>query len=373
MADAARTIMALQRRLLAAIAKTRSQAELIEMFGIPQAAVPLIDWRRLIGGTQQICRFDIVLCSDGQFRFCEINTDPALGGPEMFDLATATIEATGMAQACAPTFVSPYVDIAAFVAQEARAAGCERVVILTFTENYAEGHFDYTDFQRYLQEACGSAHVYRCSERTYDRSWLEPDEGRRTLVYRFFSHADMNDGGALFRQIMASGARILTTFEDYFYQTKQWFALLHEPELQSMMEPHEREVVRRFIPKTLKVNAGTIEALLREKSSWVFKADISESGKAVIPGDETSEADILRRIRDTSAGHWTAQELLSSPKIEVSPDGSWASRAAYVVFGLFVLGDRISGLYVRSRDVRVVSASLGGREGWCVPLDSTAL
>lgn len=370
MGRAAILIMALQKRLLATMASTYSRHELLDRFGIRRELERYVDWSRLCHDDEQISRFDAVLDTDGRFRFCEINTDPAIGGCELHSFATPLMDALSeVVETDAAAFLPPYAAIASHVAQRAAESPCDRVVILNFERNIVEGYFDYSEFQQHLQQACGDIPVFRCSEFSYERAWLAPEAGRRTVVYRFFSDEDMTDGGTLFGEVIASGARVVNTLETYFYQSKQWFALLHEPVWQQHMSDEERDVVAHYVPKTVSVTAASREALIAEKARWVFKADLGTCGKAVLIGRESSDDDLRHRLDDVSAGNWTAQELLDSPRIGVASDGQWNVQPAYVVFGLYVLGSRISGMSVRaSAASRVVNASSGASAGWCVPL-----
>lgn len=372
MGRAAIAIMALQRRLLVAMAAQRSRTELLDLFGIRRELERYVDWSRFGVDDELISRFDAVLDAEGRFRFCEINTDPAIGGCELFGFAAPVMDRLSERfPPDAQTFVPPYAAIADHVARRAAEAPCDRVVILNFERNIVEGYFDYSEFEQRLQQACGAIPVFRCSEFTYERAWLEPEAGNRTVVYRFFSDEDMTDGGTLFGEVIASGARVVNTLETYFYQSKQWFALLHDPIWQQQMSDAERDIVARYIPQTASVTPQTREALLAQKERWVFKADLGTCGKAVLIGRETAAAEIRQRLDDASAGNWTAQELLDSPRIEVSVDANWNVEPAYVVFGLYVVGARISGLSIRASTVsRVVNASSGASAGWCVPLQT---
>ena len=372
--QAAITIMALQKRLLATMTASLSRPELLDLFGIRRELDRYVDWSRVCTDDEQISRFDAVLCEDGRFRFCEINTDPAIGGCELFSFAKPVMDALDDVFRPDSSFVSPYAAIAAHVARQAAARPCDRVVILNFERNIVEGYFDYSEFQQHLQEACGPIPVYRCSELSYMAEWLTPEAGERTVVYRFFSDEDMTDGGVLFGQVIASGARVVNTLETYFYQSKQWFALLHDPVYIQLMSAHEKAVVDCFIPRTVSVTPDTREALVLQKSDWVFKADLGSCGRAVLIGRETAPEELRRRLDDSSSGNWTAQQFLDSPRIDVASDGQWNVQPSYVVFGVYVLGDRVSGMNIRaSAESRVVNVLSGkAASGWCVPLRPAA-
>jgi hypothetical protein len=369
MGAAALTIMSLQRRLLAILAKTHSRADLLDLFGIPGGVADLMNWDKLTAEREQISRFDVVWCADGQFRFCEINTDTSLGGSELYGFAKSVMDALQEGDRCGPSFVSPYADIALQLKAEVSAAQCDRIIILAFSHNYVEGYFDFTEFQGEIADACGTVSVHRCDERSYNREWLVPVNAARTVVYRFFSDEDMTDGGQLFNEIIRSGARVVNTFETYFYLSKKWFVLLHSPSLRTHMSLNELDVVARFIPKAVVVDPQNVDELIADKSRWVFKADLGDGGKAVIIGRDNSAERIREALVNRSRGYWTAQEFLDSPKIEVALDASWNVSPAYVVFGLYIAGKRVSGLNVRaSRDSRVVNSCTGASTGWCVPL-----
>jgi hypothetical protein len=234
-----------------------------------------------------------------------------------------------------------------------------RVLVCDWSRYRGTNQFAFDFLQEALKQALPHLDVRMGYENDYPEEWLQPGSGSDLLVYRGFMYADMDDDGRFIKRICDSGAMVINTFETEIRSNKRWFALLHDAACQRLLDAEELRAVERFVPRTVAIDRGNVDALLAQKDQYVFKLNCSSGGRGVYFGNEHSADELQAVFAKQGPEHWTAQAPIDSTTIDL-PCADEASAAHRLVLGLFLVDGHASGVNVRaSKHSRVVNVSLG--------------
>jgi hypothetical protein len=369
--SAGRAIVSAQSKILRHLCATRSRAEILEMFDAPQAMAPFVDWDELVEGKYAIARFDIIPSRES-FYFCELNSDSSVSGFEMFDCFK--LYADTMDWPLAEGQHAPHEDIVRLIKRAVEEKGLDRVAICDWSKYRNLGYFGFDILHRYVQRALPGLDVRLVYENSYPQDWLEPDMGRRTLVYRGFMYPDMDDGGVFFGRLWDSGATIINTFETEIRTNKGWFAMFFEPKYRHLLNADELLATERHVPRTFALNALNLPLALRRKSEYVFKLDRSSGGEGVLMGAEHTADELRTAMAVRGIEHWTAQQLIPFEGLDLPRGAAFEMSRHNLVFGLYLIDGTASGVLVRASNVskvvnvtRDVAASV-----WSAPMTPAA-
>lgn len=355
-AEAGRTLLRAQSKILRQLTQSLGRDGLCELFDVPGAIQPFVDWTNLVDGRNFVVRFDVVPTRDG-YRFCEINCDSTIGGFELFECQKIYRNTLGWAPS--EDQASTHEHICRMFRRLMQEHGLRRILVCDWSCYRGTSLFAFDFLHEAMRQALPEIEVRMAYEDDYPEDWLRPAQGGDVLVYRGFMQADMNDGGRFIQRICESGAMVINTFETEIRSNKRWFALLHDPVYQSLLDAQERRAIDRYVPETLAIHAANVEALLAEKDRYVFKLNCSSGGRGVYFGSEQSAEGLRMLLDKQGATRWTAQAPIDSTTIELPTcDGT---RAAHrLVLGVFLVDGHASGVNVRaSQHSRVVNISLG--------------
>jgi hypothetical protein len=156
-----------------------------------------------------------------------------------------------------------------------------------------------------------------------DEEFADPDPLERPL-------------GIVLRALLEGRAAIVNPFGAVVPQNKRAMALMWE-EI-ARFSPGAQEAIRRYVPRTVRLETLSREELIREKDGWVLKSDYGCEGEEVVVGrdasPETWEAALLHAV----PGRWVAQRRFEALRDE---DGGTAN------YGVFLCGGQAAGLYTR--------------------------
>jgi glutathionylspermidine synthase len=355
-AQAGRLLLRAQGKILSHLAATLGRSGLCQLFEVPSAIQPFVDWDNLIDGHNLVVRFDVVPSSDG-YRFCEINCDSTVAGFELFECQKRYGDALGWPLSAQQR--APHEDICRLFRRLTQRHDLRRVLVCDWSCYRSTSTFAFDFLHEALQQSLPGVDVRMAYEDDFPEDWLQPGQGRDLLVYRGFMQADMNDGGRFIQRICDSGAMVINTFETEIRSNKGWFALLHDAALQPLLDAQELQAVRRFVPHTVALRPDNTQALLASKDRHVFKLNCSSGGRGVYFGSEHSAEELRAVFARNGSAQWTAQAPIDSSTIEL-PASEGESAAHRLVLGLFLVDGQASGVNVRaSRHSRVVNVSLG--------------
>lgn len=198
-------------------------------------------------------------------------------------------------------------------------------------------------------------------------TWRDP----KHLIYRLLLAEDLQHDPQALAKLAQRREDMIDGYECELLSSKIWFSLFHDPAFAHAWTSEEREAIRRFVPHTFVIDDSTIQNALDRRDELVFKAPLSFAGRDVHIGREYDRGDLTALLVGARSGGWVAQEAVPAVPIPclVGPEERPAVHA--VVLGLFAVGERCSGLFVRSHPAGgVVNMARGASCGWALVLDA---
>lgn len=138
------------------------------------------------------------------------------------------------------------------------------------------------------------------------------------------------------------------------------FAVLHSDQCLSLLEPDEREFVKKHIPYTAVFEPGDEklrEEVKKSKDKWVLKPLDQYAGRGVYIGQDFTEEKWQELVDDIKAGTYMAQEFCSVPQINmatVENESIHFEKYNYQI-GLFLYNEEFAGFYTRAGRTRVIA------------------
>src|SRR5215510_12137351 len=338
-------LLSAQTKILQHLLQHGTRADLLRRFEIPESMEPTVDWDELIKGSYVISRFDIVPSPSG-FYFCELNCDSSVGGPEVADCLDVYCNA--LRWPLTEHMESPQQSSVRLLRRAAQERGLRRIVLCDWHTNRGSGYFGFDLLRQHLTRAFPELEIHLVYDNEYRAAWLDPAQGRRTLVHRGFMYQDITDGGAFMCRLRESGATIINTFETEVRMHKCWFAMFCDPAYHPLLSAAERDAIARYVPYTVAVSRDNLPDLLRDKADLVFKIGTSYGGDGVLMGADHTEDQIRAAIEARGPGSWTAQKAIPFDGIELPFTSEFEFISHHVVFGLYLIDGRASGLTVRA-------------------------
>jgi glutathionylspermidine synthase len=173
--------------------------------------------------------------------------------------------------------------------------------------------------------------------RHYKTDWW----GERRPVRR--SEAPLPDRAPLARPLaLLAGAAargrcaVVNPFGSVLTQNKRMMALFWE-ELE-LFPRWAQEAIRRYLPRTARLEGLPLGRLRAERASWVLKSDYGCEGEEVVMGAETSPAAWARALEDALPGRWIAQR-----RFQALPERG----GGLCNYGVYVVAGRAAGIFTR--------------------------
>jgi hypothetical protein len=133
---------------------------------------------------------------------------------------------------------------------------------------------------------------------------------------------------------------VVNPFGAVVTQNKRLMALMWE-ELGDF-SPRARQLIRRYLPLTVRMETLAAGRLREERRAWVLKSDYGCEGEEVVIGAETSPEAWSRAVAEALPGRWIAQRRFEA--LKVSGGGRKATVANH---GVYVVAGRATGLFTR--------------------------
>lgn len=143
----------------------------------------------------------------------------------------------------------------------------------------------------------------------------------------------------LLRAQVERRAAVINPFGSVVAQNKRLFALMWER--MDLLPDWAAQIVRRYVPETIRLDAMHPEQILAERERWVLKSDYGCEGQEVFIGQGCTDAEWAETLAQAIPERWVAQRLF---EVREQPDGSAINYGPYLIAG------RSSGLYVRAQE-----------------------
>ncbi len=365
---AAQAILSAQTKIINYLCSSMLKEDVLKMFNAPTSLVPFINWDELCKGEHLVSRFDIVPGNDGYY-FCEINSDSSVFGSEIFDCLKIYSENLGFP--AIDKDYSPLTNIALLLKKVVDEKGLNKIIICDLSKYKNLGYFTFETMKAYLNKIMPHIPVYIFDETTYAENYFSQEEGKKALVYRVFVFSDMENNAGYFKKVVESGATIINTFESEIRTHRMWFELFHKESYHHLLSVEEITAIRDHIPFTFALNRENLAQAVALKDSYVFKASYSYGGSAVLMGDEVDAEKLRHLIQEKSIDNWVAQKIIRFDGLELPHDSDFKCTLNNLVFGLYVVDNRATGMLVRASNfAKVVNVSSGkAKANWAIPIN----
>ncbi|WP_158717852.1 hypothetical protein [Streptomyces sp. NRRL F-2664] len=357
--------------LRACLRRVATAGELLEALGMPRSQFPLLDPAEPLGERLLTSMRADVMVERGVPKVVELNIDGAIGGAIEADLIAGQFQEVyaGAAPAGAgapagllrpaPSAVDAFfTELVSFLG----LAEGDCLVVPVFREDGLDHLADLDDFISFLAPMAdrGTAHGitvvgYPLAGLTLDdRQRLRAGEHVAQGVFRLFLPVEQPGPGldALGAALRAGTARMYTPEATSPVSDKRVLAWLWED--LGLLDPADREFVRRHVPHT--VIAGA-QALDGDRRALVLKPGDGYGGAGVTLG-RSVEQEVWRErvLAAAGTGDHVVQEVVEADLVafEFAHGGTGEFRSAAVpcVLGPMMYGRKLSGIYVRHASPR---------------------
>ena len=194
---------------------------------------------------------------------------------------------------------------------------------------------------------------------------------KRVIIHEFFEQFDANH--ALARAYADHNVCMANSFRAKVAHKKAGFAILSDPRHAEIFTVDELDVIRRHIPWTRRVRAGTvvfdgrqrdmIGMLKTERERLVLKPNDDYGGHGVVIGWETSPQDWENAIASALRLSYVVQERVPVKKVAIPMFTDRVQTEEMIVdFNPFLFHNKVEGGLVRLSSSSLCNVSSGGGE-----------
>ncbi|AQT71348.1 hypothetical protein B1K54_06300 [Streptomyces sp. fd1-xmd] len=349
----------------ACLRRVSTAGELLDALSMARTQFPLLDPAEPL--TERLLtsiRADVMV-ERGVPRVVELNIDGAIGGAIEADLVAGQFQevysgAPGGQDPSGWPLRTPPSAVDAFFTELVSFLGLSEgdcLVVPVFREDGLDHLADLDDFISFLAPMAERGKAHGITVTGYPLDGLTLDDGRRLRagehvahgVFRLFLPVEQAGAGldALGGALRAGTARMYTPEATSPVSDKRVLAWIWED--LDLLDPADRDFVRRHVPYTVIAGAG---ALGRDRSSLVLKPGDGYGGAGVTLG-RSVEREVWRErlVAAAASGDHVLQQVVDGDLVtfEFAHDTTGEIRSAAVpcVLGPMMYGRRLSGIYVR--------------------------
>ena len=182
---------------------------------------------------------------------------------------------------------------------------------------------------------------------------------RRVLVEDILQRP--NDCRALVEAYRAGAICMVNSLRTPLLHGKGLFALLHDPAMQKLLSPAQREMVRRVIPYTVQADEPACEAAARNREAWVLKPMHGHGGRGVVLGHAVDDTTWEAALAD--ADHHVLQRRVPTQRA-LFPDArqGYALTDCMVDLNPFLIRGRLAGFLCRLSEGPLANVSAGASQ-----------
>ena len=182
---------------------------------------------------------------------------------------------------------------------------------------------------------------------------------RRVLVEDILQRPD--DCRALVEAYRAGAICMVNNLRTPLLHGKGLFALLHDPTMQKLLTPTQREMVQRVIPYTVRADEAACETASRDREAWVLKPMHGHGGRGVVLGHAVDDATWEAAL--ASADHHVLQHQVSDQRA-LFPDArdGYALKDCLVDLDPFLIRGRLAGFLCRLSEGPLANVSAGASQ-----------
>lgn len=334
----------------------KNNVEVQSYFGLQPCHHELVTLNRNIEPFNQLCRFDFMFDSDNNPQIYETNT-ACPGGLLLTPIIASLVKETPLFELLLKDKISyslfPHQkkDYFVEVASESfrqMTGKLPNIAILNSRHNTLTNEISL--MAESLTRAGIENEVCFVEDLEYsDNEVVSPKKKLRIdICFQKFDNALSSEGIAHFGATRDSVKQYIEAIRDakvivinpfvshYLIEQKSTLAFLHDPEMQKLFEPKERDLIKKIIPYTVLKSRATTQNFT-EKENWVLKKSLDTRGRNVIMGSEVDESEWLAHLKKDSINeNYILQQRVPSEIFKEKNSQFYISHAAFLVQGKYV-------------------------------------
>ena len=318
-----------------------------------------------------IARFDIFYNEEnGNFKFCEINTDgtSAMNEDYVLNMAVEKNPAHRKMKERYPmksfelfdSWVKEFMDIYATYEKKTPRP---YVAIVDFLEHCSITEFE--EFRRRFEKAGYETEICEITKLTYrDHVLYSPTGHPIDVVYRRAVTTDVmehyHEVGDFLAAVKNRDICLIGSFCTQIIHNKWLFQVLYREETAAFLTEEERQFVRKHVPKTelLLPEAETIGEVVENRGAYIIKPLDSYASRGVYAGIDFSREEWEKLVKEHAGEDYIYQEYCPPYRTEniylVEEKPRWKNYTN--MSGLFVYNGKFSGIYSRLSDGGIISS-----------------
>lgn len=348
-----------------------------EYYGFDKRLDELIRKEHDFSANVPMGRFDIFYNMNGEFKFCELNTDGTSAMNEDFVLSQIMAESKPMVELSEAYNVNSFELYHTWVKEVKaiyRESGGKKekpfVAIVDFIDKASSIEFD--EFKaRFTRDDCVCDIVDPRKIEEVDGELYFNDK-RIDVIYRRLVTKDLMDRYdeilPLIEGLKAGKTCVIGPIKSQIVHTKKFFEVLHNDEIRKLFTEEELAYIDEHIPYTKKlVKDKSYDTYIDSKDKYIIKPTDYYASKGVYSGMDHSRAEWIKILDDAIASDYIIQEYcdtVPTDNVLFDEDGGVTVKKFSNITGLFVYNEKFYGLYSRAGKNSIIS---GIHDGYTLP------
>lgn len=311
-------------------------------------------------------RFDIFYYGEGDYKFCELNTDGSSAMNEDMVLGKILSDSLVFKELREQYQINSFELFDTWVKevqQIAREYGITKekptLAIVDFISN--EPSVEFEEFQKRFNEKGFNCIIVDPREIEYKEGKMYYNNQVIDIVYRRLVTKDLmeryDEITEFIQGIKANNTCIIGSIKSQIVHTKLFFKILHDPAFQKYLLEEEVEYIEKHIPYTDYLNNPTRD-LIEGKDRYIIKPIDNYASKGVYAGKDYSSDQWVKKIENLSGKNYLFQEYCE-PAISkniIFDEGNEVKEKEFKnITGLYSYNEKFYGIYSRSGENAIIS------------------
>lgn len=344
-------------------------------FGFPNWLNELILLPKQYESNFPMARFDVFYDYDGEFKFCEINTDGTSAMNEERELSKIFMESKAVEDFKNDFEFEPFelfetwIDEVLNIYKEEHSKINPSVAIVDFVSKSSMDEF--IEFRDRFRKRGLWCEVISPDELEYKNGYIYNEDKKIDIVYRRLVTKDLMDNRdeieGFINGIKAGNTTIIGPIKSQIIHNKIIFKILQEEGTLKILDENERKFVKKHIPytKELILNNLNLEDIIENKEKYIIKPMDFYASKGVYAGKEYSREEWERYLRECDKSNYLIQEYFNPPETEmIDFEGDNIVRSFKNITGLYIYNENYYGVYSRVGKNAIIS---GIHDGYTLP------
>ena len=318
-----------------------------------------------------IGRYDIFYNGKEDFVFCEFNTDGSSAMNEEEEVSSRLLKTKGMRD-----FSERYnlelsgfelfyslIDTLTSLYREIRGEKKPNVAILDFIDKGTSEEFEV--FKEKFIEKGYNCEILDPRDLKYENGKLVKDGYVIDLVYRRAVTSDLmerkDEIKDFLKAYMDNAFVMFGSFRSQLMHSKLIFKILRIEDTKNILTDEENKFIEKHIPFTEELNEKKdYEEVINNKDKYILKPNDGYASHGVFVGRDFTDEEFEKKVRNIKEGTYIYQayyDVTPTPFVVFDEDKNLKVLDYTHVLGLFIYGEKFSGMYSRIGRESIVSGA----------------